>query len=116
MFDRRNSRREAAGEPPAAGMEEDERVTLERMLAEARAQVARLEASLNALSEADLHPIAQLRRRRGMSQAALARAIGVSPPALCRIENSPGLAAREETRQKLAEVLGVPESALVQRS
>jgi DNA-binding Xre family transcriptional regulator len=95
----------------------DEIETLQGMLDEARAMVKRLETLLGGtLAGTELHPIVSWRQRRNMSQSELARAVGISPPALCRIEHSSGFRGRKETREKIAAVLNVSEELLVARS
>jgi DNA-binding XRE family transcriptional regulator len=89
---------------------DDERASLVALLNEARDVVARLEAALSEGEggEEAVHPVVIWRKRRHLSQADLARAVGLSAPAICRIENSPGFACRRETREKIAAVLDVP--------
>jgi DNA-binding XRE family transcriptional regulator len=107
----------------AAADLEQERDMLRGMLAEARAVVRRLEHALGELDhgadakdDSDVHPVVVWRRRRGLSQADLAAAIGISAPGLWRIEHTPGLACRNDTARKLGAVLDVPVEALVWES
>ena len=58
------------------------------------------------------HPIVFWRVRRRMTQAKLAQAVGITAPALCKIEHKAGFAARAETRAKIATALSVPEDWL----
>lgn len=84
------------------------------MLADAREAVTRIETLLAGSSgEPHAHPIVLWRQRRNMSQRELADAVGITSPALWRIEHSPGLCGRKETREKISTVLGVPEAWLV---
>jgi DNA-binding XRE family transcriptional regulator len=99
-------------EPPPDGAKRvDKLADLATMLQEARALVARLQnevAAFHAEADAD-HPIVVWRKTRGLSQSALAKMAGISAPALWRIEHLPGFKAREQTREKLAAALSVPE-------
>lgn len=90
--------------------EADEKSSLEDMLREARALVAKLERALGRLDEGEEpdHPVRYWRKQRRMGQSELARAVGVTPAAICRIEHSDGFAGRPATRAKIAEVLDIP--------
>ena len=59
----------------------------------------------------ELHPVAAWRRYRGLTQAALARAAGLSQVWISRIERGGGYGSRE-TRRKLAAALDAPVWAL----
>ena len=88
----------------------DEKRALEEMLQEARVLVAKLERALGRLDagEEPDHPVRYWRKQRRMGQSELARAVGVTPAAICRIEHSDGIAGRPATRAKIAEVLDIP--------
>lgn len=58
-----------------------------------------------------LHPVAAWRRYRGLTQAALARAAGLSQVWISRIERGGGYGSRD-TRRKLAAALEAPLWAL----
>ena len=88
---------------------DQKRDELMAMLAEARMMVARLEQSLGMLPSRGIHPVAAWREIRGLTQRDLAKAVGVSGPALSRIEHKSGFAGKISTRKRIAEVLGVPE-------
>lgn len=60
-----------------------------------------------------LHPVAAWRRFRGLTQAALARAAGLSQVWISRIERGGGYGSRD-TRRKLAAALDAPVWALEQ--
>ena len=91
-----------------------ERQTLEEMIRDARAELTRLETALGRLDsgQAVEHPVIFWRKRRNMTQSELARAVGVTPAAICRIEHAPGFAARPDTRLRIAAVLNVSEEWL----
>ena len=61
----------------------------------------------------ELHPVAAWRRYRGLTQAALARAAGLSQVWISRIERGGGYGSRE-TRRKLAAALDAPVWSLEQ--
>jgi len=87
---------------------------LRRMLVEARCLVVSLETRLG-LRDPDgrpVHPIVRWRQVRGMTQSELATLVGISAPALNRIEHRPGLAGRAETRKRIAAALDVSEEDL----
>lgn len=88
----------------------EEKAALMELLHEARALVVKLETALGHLGEGKEpdHPVRYWRKQRGMGQSALAKAVGVTPAAICRIEHSDGFAGRPATRAKIAEVLDVP--------
>lgn len=99
---------------PSADGDAATEANLRRMLVEARRLVVALETRLG-LRDADgkaVHPIARWRQARGMTQSELAALVGISAPALNRIEHRPGLAGRAETRKRIAAALGVPEQDL----
>lgn len=87
---------------------------LMRMLLEARSLVVSLESKLGfrAPDGRPVHPIVRWRQARGMTQAELASLVGISPPALNRIEHRPGFAGRAETRKRIAAALNVSEEFL----
>ena len=91
--------------------ENDNRRQLYAILAEARALVTRLEILVGG-SSATLHPITAWRKRRNIAQGTLAKAAGISGPALSRIEHLPGFRGRQDTRAKIAATLNVPEEWL----
>lgn len=66
---------------------------------------------LSGILDDELHPVAAWRRYRGLSQAALARASGLSQVWISRIERGGGYGSRE-TRRRLAAALEVPVWAL----
>lgn len=105
-----------AGSPLISGeqLSAVERAKLNDMLTEARDLVRTLERKLGLRGavEGRIHPIAALRRDLGLSQRDLARAVGISAPALNRIEHRPGFSGRDRTRKRIAEVLGVSEDVL----
>lgn len=88
----------------------EEKDALMELLSEARTLVARLESALGQLDQGQEpdHPVRYWRKQRRMGQAELARAVGVTPAAICRIEHSDGFAGRPATRAKIAEVLDIP--------
>ena len=88
----------------------DEQAALGELLYEARTLVAKLERALGQLEvgEEPDHPVRYWRKQRRMGQSELARAVGVTPAAICRIEHSDGFAGRPTTRAKIAEVLDIP--------
>lgn len=85
----------------------------------AKAAEARIEAGegtmpgevLDMIIDDELHPVAAWRRYRGLTQAALARAAGLSQVWISRIERGGGYGSRE-TRRKLAAALDAPVWAL----
>ena len=87
--------------------------------AEADAILARIDAGegtmpsavLGLMLDHDLPPIAAWRRYRGLSQAALARAAGLSQVWISRIERGGGYGSRA-TRRRLAAALDAPAWAL----
>ena len=95
-------------------MKDPERAALEALLAETRSLVVRLEAKLyeSTMAHDREHPLVTLRKQRGMSQVDLARAVGLTAPAICRIEHSPGFACRRETQRKIAAIFYVPVRSL----
>lgn len=99
--------------PPNSADLTEEREIISNLLIDARALVRRLEARLaNLDGVANVHPVTRYRKQLGMSQVALAKAVGISPPALCRIEHSPGFSARPSTRARIAACLNVSEDLL----
>ena len=101
-------------EAERAEAQQSERHMLEGMIRDARAELTRLETALGRLDsgQAVEHPVIFWRKRRNMTQSELARAVGVTPAAICRIEHAPGFAARPETRLRIAAVLNVAEEWL----
>jgi len=97
------------GQEPAGGRT-DERAVLVTLIAQARAELARLETALGRLDSGQDpdHPVVFWRKRRNMTQSELARVVGVTPAAICRIEHSPGFMGRMETRVAIAAALDVP--------
>ena len=87
--------------------------------AEADAILARIDAGegtmpsavLGLMLDHDLSAIAAWRRYRGLSQASLARAAGLSQVWISRIERGEGFGSRD-TRRKLAAALDAPAWAL----
>lgn len=59
-----------------------------------------------------IHPIAQMRKKLGLTQCELAKLAGISAPAMHRIEHLPGFAGRSATRAKIAAALNVSEDFL----
>lgn len=92
----------------------DQEAELMKMLKEARALVLSLETRLGLRGPAEepIHPIARWRRIRGLTQRELAARVGITPPALNRIEHRPGFAGRKETRERIAKALNVSEEDL----
>lgn len=87
---------------------------LVEMLRVSRSLVLTLETLLKlrgAEGEA-MHPVVRWRQLRGLSQSQLAAAVGISAPAMYRIEHRPGLACRPATRERIAATLGVPQENL----
>jgi hypothetical protein len=126
MRDQRAQPRRPGAAPPQdepaqffdAPISADERREMIDALHQVKALIERIEQRLAATPGSDgqdVHPVVLWRRRRGLSQAELAQAVGLTAPAICRIENAPGLACRKDTREKLSEVLGVPAEWLVHR-
>ncbi|NIJ08054.1 DNA-binding XRE family transcriptional regulator [Sphingomonas vulcanisoli] len=89
----------------------NERETLLAMLAEARTLVQRLETALwrlNDPDDRDANPVLYWRRKRRISQSELARMVGVTAAAICRIEHAAHVAARPETLKGISAALNVP--------
>lgn len=59
-----------------------------------------------------IHPIARWRRVRGLTQSQLAAAVGISAPAMNRIEHRLGFACRPATRERISALLHVPQDDL----
>jgi DNA-binding XRE family transcriptional regulator len=88
-----------------------ERATIAEMLEEARNLVTRLETALGRLGDpqqAKSNPVRYWRKQRRISQADLARMVGVTPAAICRIEHSERFSARPRTRDRIAAALDIP--------
>ena len=105
----------AGSAPVRSGQLSDtERAALAEMLRDARDLVQMLERKLGLRRSDDshIHPIAALRKDLGLTQRDLARAVGISAPALNRIEHRPGFSGKQTTRRKIAEVLGISEDLL----
>ena len=99
-------------EEVSGGVEDpQERATLTELLEQARALVVKLETALGRLGDpeqAETNPVRFWRQQRRMSQANLARMVGVTPAAICRIEHSDRFSGRPDTRNRIAMALDVP--------
>lgn len=68
----------------------------------AKARIVQMELENRLRPPAVLHPIARRRLECGISQASLAASVGISAPALNRIERKPGFATSPGLRERIA--------------
>ncbi|NIJ08400.1 DNA-binding Xre family transcriptional regulator [Sphingomonas vulcanisoli] len=96
---------------PEQSADPQERAMLMEMLDQAHAMVTQLETALWRLSapEArDTNPVRYWRKQRRISQTELAKMVGVTSAAICRIEHAEHFAARPDTRDRICAALDIP--------